>query len=77
MDCETIRKILLADRRLQDRKWTVFGQSFGGFCAVTYLSLFSEGLNEVFITGGLPPLVDCPDPVYAALISEISDSRPS
>jgi hypothetical protein len=32
------------------------------------LSLFDkspEGLKEAFICGGLPPLVDNPDPVYA------------
>jgi hypothetical protein len=40
------------------------GQSFGGFCAITYLSFYSEGLKDVFITGGLAPLVDHPDPDY-------------
>lgn len=33
-DCEAIRKTLLGNE-----KWTVVGQSYGGFCAVTYLSL--------------------------------------
>jgi pimeloyl-ACP methyl ester carboxylesterase len=50
-DCEVIRKTLL-----DDRPWSVLGQSFGGFCAVTYLSQAPEGLAEVFITGGLPGL---------------------
>lgn len=49
------------------RKWTIMGQSFGGFCAINYLSFYSEGLKEVFLTGGLAPLVDGPDPVYEAL----------
>jgi len=44
------------------------GQSFGGFCATHYLSFYSDGLTEVFLTGGLPPLVDDPDLVYEALI---------
>ena len=39
---------------------------------MTYLSFYSEGLKEVFLTGGLAPLVDRPDPVYEALISEFS-----
>ena len=31
----------------------MLGQSFGGFCAMTYLSFAPEGLREAFITGGL------------------------
>jgi hypothetical protein len=69
-DCEVIRKVLLGGKeKAEDRKWTIMGQSFGGFCALTYLSFFSEGLKEVFLAGGLAPLVDSPDPVYEALIS--------
>ena len=49
-DCEAIRG------QLGSEPWSVLGQSFGGFCAVTYLSLAPEGLREVFITGGVPPL---------------------
>jgi len=36
--------------------WSVLGQSFGGFCAVTYLSRAPEGIREAFIAGGLPGL---------------------
>ena len=35
-------------------------QSFGGFCAATYLSLAPEGLVEVLMTGGIPPGIDQP-----------------
>ncbi|KAG6919040.1 hypothetical protein DXG01_009750 [Tephrocybe rancida] len=67
-DCEAIRNILLGpDLDEEHRKWTILGQSFGGFCALTYLSFYPEGLKEVFITAGLPPLVDSPDAVYHAL----------
>ena len=63
-DCEFIRKQLLGDREsAEDQKWTVLGQSFGGFCIITYLSFHSEGLKEVLITGGLAPLVEQPDGV--------------
>lgn len=37
-DCEAIRKCLTKDYPEDQRKWSVIGQSFGGFCAVTYLS---------------------------------------
>jgi len=36
--------------------WSVLGQSFGGLCVTSYLSLAPEGLREALITGGLPPL---------------------
>ena len=59
-DAEHIR------RRLGVERWSVLGQSFGGFCATTYLSQAPEGLAEVIITGGLPPVGRPVDDVYAA-----------
>jgi pimeloyl-ACP methyl ester carboxylesterase len=44
--------------------WSVLGQSFGGFCAVSYLSAAPGGLSEAFITGGLPGLSASADDVY-------------
>jgi len=44
--------------------WSVLGQSFGGFCTVTYLSKAPAGLREAFITGGLPGLTATADDVY-------------
>ena len=68
-DCEFIREQLLGKReKPEDRKWSLLGQSFGGFCIITYLSFFPGSLKEVLITGGLAPLVDHPDAVYEALI---------
>eukprot|EP00871_Galdieria_phlegrea_P002063 jgi/Galph1/2858/GphlegSOOS_G1508.1 len=37
--------------------WSILGQSFGGFCAVTYLSFFPNSLKECYITGGIPPII--------------------
>jgi len=59
-DAEWIRRELGVER------WSILGQSFGGFCAVTYLSIAPEGLREAFITGGLPPLGERIDDVYRA-----------
>ena len=59
-DAECLRRALGVER------WSVLGQSFGGLCAVSYLSLAPEGLREVFITGGLPPLGNRIDDVYRA-----------
>ncbi|RAH67180.1 proline iminopeptidase [Aspergillus aculeatinus CBS 121060] len=63
-DCEAVRRCLTANYPEDKRKWSVIGQSFGGFCITSYLSMFPEGLSEAFICGGLPPLVNGPDPVY-------------
>ncbi|KAJ5081609.1 Proline iminopeptidase [Penicillium alfredii] len=70
-DCEAIRRFLTEDYPENQRKWSIIGQSFGGFCAVTYLSKFPEGLNEAFLCGGLPPLVNGPDPVYSRTYEKV------
>ncbi|KAG2749147.1 alpha/beta-hydrolase [Suillus brevipes Sb2] len=73
-DCETIRHFLLDGKKDPEaRKWTILGQSFGGFCAATYLSFHSDGLKEVFIAGGIPPMVDSPDAVYEALVLKVEE----
>ncbi|MEU1474750.1 alpha/beta fold hydrolase [Streptomyces sp. NPDC005760] len=60
-DCEAIRAQVTGGA-----PWTVLGQSFGGFCATTYLSFAPEGLAAALITGGLPSLDAHADDVYRA-----------
>ncbi len=61
-DAELIRgRVVGADGR-----WSVLGQSYGGFCALTYLSVAPEALTAVYLTGGLAPLTAAADDVYAA-----------
>jgi pimeloyl-ACP methyl ester carboxylesterase len=48
-DAELIRQRLTAGQ-----PWTVLGQSFGGFCAISYLSFAPGGLTAALLTGGLP-----------------------
>ncbi|MCL4108133.1 UNVERIFIED_CONTAM: hypothetical protein GTU68_055833 [Idotea baltica] len=36
--------------------WSTIGQSYGGWCTMTYLSLHPEGLKECFVYGGVPGL---------------------
>jgi pimeloyl-ACP methyl ester carboxylesterase len=59
-DCEFVRQELGVDR------WSVLGQSFGGFTTMTYLSFAPEGLREAFITGGLAPIGRPVDDIYRA-----------
>ncbi|MFE4669864.1 alpha/beta fold hydrolase [Streptomyces sp. NPDC056716] len=65
-DCELIRRELTGGR-----PWAVLGQSFGGFCAVHYLSTAPEGLSTAVITGGLPSLDAHADDVYRAAYPRI------
>jgi pimeloyl-ACP methyl ester carboxylesterase len=58
-DAELIRRRLTGGA-----PWSVLGQSFGGFCTVTYLSKAPEGVREAFITGGLPGVSATADDVY-------------
>ena len=66
-DAEWIRRDLGVDR------WSVLGQSFGGFCVTTYLSIAPEGLRDALITGGLPPVGLHTDQVYAATYRRVLD----
>jgi pimeloyl-ACP methyl ester carboxylesterase len=59
-DAELVRRELGVDR------WSVLGQSFGGFTSMAYLSIAPEGLSDVFITGGLSPIGRPVDDIYGA-----------
>ena len=52
--------------------WSVLGQSFGGFCTVSYLSLAPGGLREAFITGGLPGLTSTADDLYRITYGKVA-----
>ncbi len=69
-DAEAIRKALIGEAR-----WSILGQSYGGFCAGTYLSFAPHGLREVYITGGLPPLFNDADPVYRATYQRVFEKN--
>ncbi|KAI0020282.1 Alpha/Beta hydrolase protein [Xylariomycetidae sp. FL0641] len=49
-DLESVRRFLGVE------KWTTWGQSYGTWITLTYLSFHPEGLRETFLTGGLPPI---------------------
>jgi pimeloyl-ACP methyl ester carboxylesterase len=70
-DAEFIRRQLAGE----NTRWSVLGQSFGGFCAVHYLSAAPEGLREVFFTGGLPPLEKSAEEVYRATYPRTLDKN--
>lgn len=67
-DCEQIRKDLL-----NDGKWSLLGQSYGGFCIFTYLSMFPDSIKEALITGGVPPVGHTPQDVYTATYARTTE----
>jgi pimeloyl-ACP methyl ester carboxylesterase len=66
-DAEHLRRAMGVER------WSILGQSFGGFCVASYLSLAPEGLREALITGGLPPLAGGADAVYRATYPRVRE----
>ncbi|WP_104139223.1 alpha/beta fold hydrolase [Arthrobacter sp. ZGTC131] len=65
-DAELIRQALGSE------PWSIYGQSYGGFCALTYLSFAPAGLREVLITGGLAPLNGPADRVYRETFKRVA-----
>ncbi len=66
-DCERLREALGVDT------WSLLGQSFGGFCALHYLSVAPGSLREVLFTGGVPPVGRAVDEVYATTFATMRE----
>ncbi|HTW20265.1 MAG TPA: alpha/beta fold hydrolase [Mycobacteriales bacterium] len=66
-DAEAMRAHLGAE------KWSVLGQSFGGFTLLAYLSQAPEGLREAMFTGGLAAIGPRIDDVYRTTYSRVID----
>jgi pimeloyl-ACP methyl ester carboxylesterase len=69
-DAESIRRQLIGDR-----PWTILGQSYGGFCAMRYLSAAPEGLEAALVTGGIPSLTRPADDVYRATYPRVAEKN--
>ncbi|WP_404285493.1 alpha/beta fold hydrolase [Glutamicibacter arilaitensis] len=66
-DAEALRE------QLGIEKWSTFGQSYGGFCTLTYLSLFPESLERSLVTGGLASLDADAQTVYRATYQRMAE----
>ena len=69
-DAEAIRKEIIGSE-----KWTILGQSYGGFCALRYLSESPEALDAALITGGIPSLTRPTDDVYRATYPRVIEKN--
>jgi pimeloyl-ACP methyl ester carboxylesterase len=70
-DAERIRVELLGE----GGRWSVLGQSYGGFCVVCYLSSAPQGLAAALITGGLPSLTRPAEEVYRATYPRVAEKN--
>jgi len=68
-DAEWIRESMGVER------WSLLGQSFGGFTSMTYLSIAPGGLREAFLTGGLSPIGRPVDDIYGATYRRLIDKN--
>jgi pimeloyl-ACP methyl ester carboxylesterase len=68
-----VRDAELIRQELGIEGWSVLGQSFGGFCVCTYLSIAPEALREAFVTGGIPPVGRLTDDVYRATYERVRE----
>ncbi|KDO34404.1 hypothetical protein SPRG_01540 [Saprolegnia parasitica CBS 223.65] len=65
-DAELFRSSVFPDLNL-----TLLGQSFGGFCILSYLSFFPGSLDRVLFTVGLAPVGASADSVYEATYAKM------
>jgi len=70
-----VRDAELIRAELGGERWSVLGQSFGGFTSITYLSFAPDGLREVLITGGLAPIGRPVDDVYGATYGRLLEQN--
>ncbi|WP_225971772.1 alpha/beta fold hydrolase [Paraphotobacterium marinum] len=68
-DLEAIRE------KLNVKQWALLGQSFGGFCIMTYLSHYPDSIIKAFVTGGIPPIDIHPDDVYRATFKKTKEKN--
>ncbi|WP_290216988.1 alpha/beta fold hydrolase [Corynebacterium atrinae] len=53
-------------------QWDILGQSFGGFCITTYVSLYPDSVRRAMFTGGLPGMEVHADDVYRATYGKLA-----
>lgn len=71
-DCEAVRKLLNKDLEGEAAKWSIMGQSYGGFVGLSYLSMHPEGLRECFFTGGMAPIGKTAEELYDVTFGRVA-----
>jgi pimeloyl-ACP methyl ester carboxylesterase len=68
-----VRDAELIREQLGQERWSILGQSFGGFCTLSYLSIAPHALTEAFFTGGLAPIGPRIDDAYRTTYDLVAD----
>jgi pimeloyl-ACP methyl ester carboxylesterase len=68
-DADRLRAVMYGE----DTDWHIFGQSFGGFCSLSYLSFLPEHVKASIITGGFAPVMHNALEVYQALADRVAE----
>ena len=64
------------DKSSQARPWgAALGQSFVGFCMMTYLSIIPNPPKICLLTGGIEPMLTNIDDVYLSLRDRVKDQN--
>ena len=69
-DAECIRKALAGNQ-----PWYGMGQSYGGFCLLTYLSFYPESLSGALITGGTACITSTLEENYHLTYQKVADKN--
>lgn len=69
-DVEQIRKALF-----HDQDFYTYGQSFGGWCTLSYISQFPSSATGSLITGGYAPIGHDPKDVYRSIVPQVDRSN--
>jgi len=70
-DAELLRTALGGE----EQRWTLLGQSYGGFCSLHYLSAFPGSLDAALITGGLPGIDSGIEEVYRRTYAKLIEKN--
>jgi pimeloyl-ACP methyl ester carboxylesterase len=74
-DAEEIRDALLLPSKDDDPRpfGCALGQSFGGFCMLTYLSQVDHPPKVCLLTGGIPPMLTPTYDAYSSLLGKVRE----
>ncbi|OQR81342.1 hypothetical protein THRCLA_11818 [Thraustotheca clavata] len=64
---------LFREKKFPNQKLTLLGQSFGGFCILSYISFFPQSLERLLFTVGLAPVTATIEQVYTATYARMTE----
>lgn len=73
-DAEIVKDALLMENDGTPKPWGgAIGQSFGGFCMMSYLSLIPNPPKICLLTGGIAPMLTKPYDLYSSLLERVKE----